>query len=109
MGGGATSPLLRVVPETGAIIDGVLIAPGVSPSPCLFREYTDTLTILQLQTVVGSSSHFVHRNGDIFHDPDEYIPERWMDGRGDELEQHLVAFGRGPRRCIGEKLVFRLF
>ncbi|KAJ5882937.1 uncharacterized protein N7473_009823 [Penicillium subrubescens] len=85
MGGGATSPLLRVVPETGAIIDGVLIAPG---------------------TVVGSSSHFVHRNGDIFHDPDEYIPERWMDGRGDELEQHLVAFGRGPRRCIGENFAW---
>jgi cytochrome P450 len=32
-----------------------------------------------------------------------------MDGRGNEIEQYLVAFGRGPRRCIGEKLVFRLF
>jgi hypothetical protein len=45
MGGGATSPLLRVVPETGATIDGAFIAPGVSPSRCLFREYTDTLRI----------------------------------------------------------------
>lgn len=34
MGGGATSPLLRVVPQTGAKIDGKFIPPGVSLRNC---------------------------------------------------------------------------
>lgn len=41
MGGGATSPLLRVVPQTGAKIDGKFVPPGVSlrncRRPCLLR------------------------------------------------------------------------
>ncbi|GES60586.1 putative cytochrome P450 [Aspergillus terreus] len=85
MGGGATSPLLRIVPQTGAKIDGKFVPPG---------------------TVVGSSSHFVHRNGDVFDRPHEYIPERWLDERRADMEQYLVAFGRGPRRCIGENFAW---
>ncbi|KAG2418560.1 hypothetical protein HFD88_001661 [Aspergillus terreus] len=85
MGGGATSPLLRVVPQTGAKIDGKFVPPG---------------------TVVGSSSHFVHRNGDVFDRPHECIPERWLDERRADMEQYLVAFGRGPRRCIGENFAW---
>lgn len=66
-------------------------------------QQAQVLIILNVQTVVGMSSHFVHRDETIFPSPDEFIPERWLSDKGRGLEKWLVAFSRGPRRCLGSK------
>lgn len=45
-----------------------------------------------------------HFNADIFPDPYEYKPERWLQPESKELEKYLVPFGSGSRMCIGMNL-----
>ncbi|XP_069781485.1 uncharacterized protein [Narcine bancroftii] len=52
----------------------------------------------------GSQAMFIafaiHRDPEIFADPDEFQPERWS-GRNAGQETLLCCFGNGPRNCIG--------
>ncbi|KAH7091937.1 cytochrome P450 monooxygenase-like protein [Paraphoma chrysanthemicola] len=83
MNSGVVSGLLRVVPPSGAVIDGVTVPPG---------------------TNVSCGSTFVHYNAEIFPEPDKFIPERWLEST--DLDSWLVAFSRGPRMCLGLNLAW---
>ncbi|XP_062410450.1 putative cytochrome P450 120 isoform X1 [Sardina pilchardus] len=48
-------------------------------------------------------SHSVHRDPEVFHQPDEFKPERWS-GRNAGQENLLCSLGNGPRNCIGTQL-----
>ncbi|KAH7374432.1 cytochrome P450 [Plectosphaerella cucumerina] len=62
--------------------------------------------------IVGAAPETLHRRPDIFAQPGEWRPERWLaggDGATDEarraslgdMKRHFYAFGAGPRMCIG--------
>jgi cytochrome P450 len=85
MSPGACSPLLRVVPMTGATISGVSIPAG---------------------TIVGMASVLVHKSSVVFKDPDVFNPDRWLGTEGKALEQWLVTFSKGPRSCLGINLAW---
>ncbi|KAK1231600.1 hypothetical protein PQX77_005278 [Marasmius sp. AFHP31] len=85
MASGLVTPLARVVPSTGSMIAGNSVPPG---------------------TVVSIGNSFVHSNPDVFSDPTRFYPERWMQGDHHALEKYLVAFGKGPRSCIGINLAW---
>ena len=55
-------------------------------------------------TRVSASASTVHRNPDVFPDPDTWQPERWLDGQDDggEKEKWFWAFSSGPRMCLGQ-------
>ncbi|KAL2784370.1 cytochrome P450 [Aspergillus keveii] len=82
---GVASPLPRVVPEGGAIIANTPIPGG---------------------TIVMHASHFIHRNPEIFSDPDEFRPERWLGEESHALDKWLLSFSRGPRSCLGQHLAW---
>ncbi|KAF8855457.1 putative cytochrome P450 [Acephala macrosclerotiorum] len=82
---GACSPLLRIVPDTGAMVGGSFIPGG---------------------TIVGISSFFVHQASTIFEDPEKFSPSRWMGEKSSGLEKWLVAFSKGPRSCLGMNLAW---
>lgn len=50
---------------------------------------------------------FIHLNPDIYPDPHQFIPERWMGADKGKLDQYLVTFGRGSRACLGMKWVIQ--
>lgn len=52
-------------------------------------------------TVVGMSPFSLHRNPDIFPNPLEFNPERWMGPDAKELNRWFWAFSSGGRMCIG--------
>lgn len=80
---GVVAPLPRVVSAEGAVIDSHHVPAG---------------------TVVGISHVFIHLSGENFDGPENFRPERWMDGSS--LDRNLVAFSRGPRSCIGINLAW---
>uniref|UniRef100_A0A0W0G8S8 Benzoate 4-monooxygenase cytochrome p450 n=1 Tax=Moniliophthora roreri TaxID=221103 RepID=A0A0W0G8S8_MONRR len=82
---GAVTPVHRVVPDSGAVIAGHPIPPG---------------------TIVSIASPFVHMNPDIFHDPAQFRPERWLEDKDHRLDRYLVSFGKGPRSCLGINLAW---
>ncbi|KAK7060348.1 hypothetical protein VNI00_001113 [Paramarasmius palmivorus] len=80
---GVVTPLPRIVGPGDATIGGYHIPRG---------------------TIVEMSCVFLHWNPDMFPNPLEFSPERWLQPNSREIEtQYLVAFSRGPRTCVGIK------
>ena len=47
----------------------------------------------------------IQKNGDVFENPDEFRPERYLDEEGKfHPHPHMNFFGIGKRRCLGEVL-----
>ncbi|KAK3097234.1 hypothetical protein FSP39_007860 [Pinctada imbricata] len=76
------------------------------------RKLTEDVVVkeylLPKGTVVSMNQNFVvTRNPDIFEDPDEFKPERWLRNTTDRqksVHPHaLLPFGIGPRSCIGRR------
>jgi cytochrome P450 len=82
---GVPSPLLRVVPAGGAVIDGKTVPEG---------------------TVVGMSTVLVHKSNEIFENADLFDIDRWMRSNAAGLDQWLVTFSKGPRSCLGINLAY---
>ncbi|KAI4603817.1 hypothetical protein KJ359_003637 [Pestalotiopsis sp. 9143b] len=60
-------------------------------------------------TPIGMSSMINHFNEDLFPDPNEFKPERWLlpDGQPNlKLQKFLLSFGKGSRACLGEQLAY---
>ncbi|KAF2712348.1 cytochrome P450 monooxygenase-like protein [Pleomassaria siparia CBS 279.74] len=60
-------------------------------------------------TPIGMTSMINHWNTELFPNPDDFAPERWLlpDGQPNhQLEKKLIAFGKGSRSCVGENLAY---
>jgi Cytochrome P450 len=53
-------------------------------------------------TVVSCQPYTLHRNPDVFPEPETFLPERWL-GNNPELNRWWWAFSSGGRMCIGEQ------
>ena len=64
-----------------------------------------TTYVIPRNTPIGMTSMINHWNKDLFPNPDEFTPERWLiEGQPNyQLQKKLIAFGKGSRSCIGEK------
>lgn len=77
--------------------------PRISPDvPIQYRQYTIPPGI-----PVGMSNYFMHTDSDVFPDPLEFRPERWIVGVTPEMLRNYVPFGRGSRNCLGQQYVAR--
>ena len=54
---------------------------------------------LKAGTAVGAVAFLTHRDPEIYENPDEWIPERFLDHKFSPFE--FYPFGGGNRRCIG--------
>ena len=53
-------------------------------------------------TTVLMSPWAIHRNPKLFEEPDQFVPERWLDGLSSRLPKFaFFSFSSGPRRCVG--------
>ncbi|KAK1451217.1 hypothetical protein CCUS01_11003 [Colletotrichum cuscutae] len=62
-------------------------------------------------TRVNCFQWFLHRNPEMWTQPNAWVPERWLDPNGAERTDMppLWAFVTGPRACIGTQLTYYLF
>ncbi|KAI0265780.1 cytochrome P450 [Gloeopeniophorella convolvens] len=74
------SALPRIVPTSGATIAGVAVPGGA---------------------IVAQSPLFVSLCAEIFPQPHDFLPERWLGPDAKALEYWQVAFSKGPRSCLG--------
>lgn len=56
--------------------------------------------VLPAGTAISMSVMPLHRNAKVFRDPNEFIPERWLEKN---VKSDLFVFGKGPRMCAGQK------
>ena len=61
-------------------------------------------------TIVSMTSYMLHMDPNIFPAPQEFRPERWLQGTsastGPPSETYLLPFGRGSRICLGINLAY---
>jgi cytochrome P450 len=63
-------------------------------------------------TTVGVSHYVIHRDPNVFSNPNEFIPERWI--VSDTVSEEQIAlqkksfcpFGIGPMNCIGKNIAY---
>ncbi|CAL2046420.1 unnamed protein product [Caenorhabditis brenneri] len=58
--------------------------------------------ILEPGTLMAAQLGALHVNEELFENPDEFDPERYL--RDDKLLQQIIPFGVGKRSCVGEQL-----
>ncbi|MCJ1387752.1 hypothetical protein MMC18_000595 [Xylographa bjoerkii] len=101
---------LEHLPYLNAVIyEGLRMSYGVShrlqriaPDRSIrFHEW-----IIPQGTPVGMTSVLMHDNPDIFPDPYNFNPERWLpiETEGQRLQKYLVSFSKGSRGCVGMNL-----
>ncbi|TVY35578.1 Cytochrome P450 monooxygenase, partial [Lachnellula occidentalis] len=80
--------------------------PRVSPDTAL--QYTNPSSrstyVIPVGTPVSTSTLLAHTNEDVFPDPWTFDPGRWLGPEGQERKKYMIAFGKGPRQCIGMNL-----
>jgi cytochrome P450 len=76
--------------------------------PVVGRVLMEPTTIggvpLDRGTAVAACIYLAHRNGDSYRDPDEFLPERFVDVKEDP--NAWLPFGGGIRRCLGAAFAF---
>ncbi|RYO88783.1 hypothetical protein DL763_005863 [Monosporascus cannonballus] len=75
----------RRVPQGGSKVAGYYLAPG---------------------TTVSVSIRMINYNPDLYHEPNSFIPERWLGPEGKELEKWFLTFSRGSRACLGQNVAW---
>lgn len=55
-------------------------------------------------TVVGCQTGTLHFNADVFKDPTEFIPERWLDNPSADMQRDFIPFNLGARQCIARNM-----
>jgi cytochrome P450 len=78
----APGSLPRAVPEPGVTLGKYFIPAG---------------------TTVSTQAFTLHRDANIFADPEVFNPDRWLDASA-EMRSAYVPFGAGSRTCIGMHL-----
>ncbi|TGO81688.1 hypothetical protein BPOR_1052g00020 [Botrytis porri] len=81
--GAASGSLPRSIPQEGAEIDGYLL-PG--------------------SMTVSTQTYTIHRDPEIFPEPERFDPQRWLGPKSDDFKSAYNPFGAGTRTCIGMHL-----
>lgn len=80
LGYGSSSRFIRVNPTASTEYGGLVFPP---------------------ETAISMSAMLLCEHPDIYENPKEFWPERWLQDRNKSLE--LFVFGKGPRMCLGKK------
>jgi cytochrome P450 len=104
---------LEKLPYLGACVkEAIRVSLGVTArnhrlikEPIQFGDY-----VIPPYTPVSMTTADVHHDEKIYKDAKKFVPERWMGDspkalNGESLEKYFVAFGKGPRSCLGIKYV----
>ena len=101
-----TLPLLNACIKESLRLRGTLPVPFPRVTP-----YNKHTTIGGYDKIPGgvrvtSFAWCLHRNQEVFPDPEDWRPERWLGARSDRLEQEkwLWPFASGSRMCLGNNL-----
>ncbi|KAL8727597.1 MAG: hypothetical protein Q9166_005947 [cf. Caloplaca sp. 2 TL-2023] len=96
--------LTSVLLESLRLSNGVSMRlPRVAPDRSIFFQDYE----IPKGTPVAMTSTLIHQNPDIYPQPLEFIPERWVDPSERRwLEKYHVPFSRGSRVCVGLNLAW---
>ena len=94
---------LQHLPYTRAIFDESLRL--YPPAPAVQRKAATSTTVGGLSLSEGAlvlvGTYNLHRHPAFWRDPEQFLPERWLDGERPAARYAYLPFGAGPRACVG--------
>lgn len=77
-----------------------------APLPSSQPRFFDSDVVIEgyfipAKTTVSMSPYCLHRNPDVFDEPRNFKPERWLDGADAEMKKWWWPFSSGGRMCTG--------
>ncbi|KAH6981588.1 cytochrome P450 [Ilyonectria sp. MPI-CAGE-AT-0026] len=69
------------------------------------KPFTLHNIVLPVGTEIGIANMALHRNLLYFEKPDQFIPERWIDGSKRD-RPGFSPFSKGPRSCLGRNMAY---
>ncbi|MDI3465526.1 MAG: hypothetical protein OJF50_004347 [Nitrospira sp.] len=98
-----TADDLQHLPYTRAIFDESLRL--YPPAPAVQRKAATSTTVGGLPLPVGAlvlvGTYNLHRHPAFWSNPDQFLPERWLNGERPASRYAYLPFGAGPRACVG--------
>ncbi|KAH7720608.1 CYP-33A1 protein [Aphelenchoides avenae] len=96
------------LPYTNAVIAEAQRLCNLLPQNLLHRTTRETQLdgfALPVNTVIVPQISCVLYDDKVFHEPREFVPERFINDNGSfKKPQELIPFGLGKRQCLGENL-----
>ena len=94
---------LEHLPYTRAIFEESLRL--YPPAPAVHRKAATNTTVGGLSLPEGSfvlvGTYNLHRHPAFWKDPEQFLPERWLDDERPAARYAYLPFGAGPRACVG--------
>ncbi|MBX3303702.1 MAG: cytochrome P450 [Nitrospira sp.] len=98
-----TADDLQHLPYTRALFDESLRL--YPPAPAVQRKAAAPTTIGGLSLPEGAfvlvGTYNLHRHPDFWPNPEQFRPERWLNGERSSSRYAYMPFGAGPRTCVG--------
>ncbi|XP_050734563.1 cytochrome P450 2L1-like [Eriocheir sinensis] len=97
------------LPYTEAVIHEVLRMSSLIPTGVPHVASRDTTLggyTIPKGAVINGTTFTIHRDPRYWDNPDEFLPERWLDSDGKFVtkKEGFLPFGVGKRQCLGESL-----
>jgi cytochrome P450 len=86
---------------------GMMLARGVPQGGAVLRSSDGKEYSLGSGTEIGINPWIIHRDPEIFPDPDSFTPERWLDATSEKLarmNKFWIPFGAGRHSCSGQHI-----
>ncbi|PGG99521.1 unspecific monooxygenase [Blastomyces parvus] len=84
------------------------IQPRITPAPPTTLAGYDQIPP---KTRVNAQAYSLHRNSDVFPDPESFLPHRWLKPKDsvelENMKRWFWAFGSGGRMCVGSNLALQ--
>lgn len=109
--GGSRAPSLKdktAMPYTNAVLHEVQRLTNIVPINIPRSNTCDTELcghFIPKGTIVSVNLYSVNMDPKYWEQPEQFKPERWLDGNGDFVKREaFMPFGAGRRACLGEQL-----
>ncbi|KAI1412106.1 trichodiene oxygenase [Hypoxylon sp. FL1857] len=95
---------------TAVLMEGLRLAPAVATRQARVAPDRDLIYkswIIPAGTPVGMTTILMHRNPELYPNPEQFNPERWVDiNERRKAEKTFAPFSRGARICVGMHLAW---
>ncbi|KAH7127345.1 cytochrome P450 [Dactylonectria macrodidyma] len=102
--------LWAIIHETLRMMPGVAMRSSriARDEDLVYTSRVGDTWVIPKGTPVAMSAMINHWNQELFPNPDEFLPERWLiDGEPNKtLQKSLISFSKGTRSCLGENLAY---
>ncbi|KAI1454137.1 cytochrome P450 [Annulohypoxylon moriforme] len=101
---------VRCLPYLKACIDENLrVSPSI-PHGLPRKTPPEGMAVMDIwvagSVTVSVPAYVAHRDPEIFHEPEEFRPERWLDEKAKDFQACYIPFSTGARGCIGRNIAY---